>query len=122
MASAGEKPKKQRVFVALDLPEPVRVGLSAWGRAELVDPALRPTKPESLHVTLVFLGHGEPAEVEAIAAVVRRSGAPAPLMKLEDPISLPRRRRASVFALPAPSPAASELQRALVDRLVTAGL
>lgn len=122
MARAGERPKKQRVFVALDLPERVREGLAAWGQAELVDPALRPTRSESLHVTLVFLGHREPAEVEAIAAVVRRSGAPAPLMKLEDPISLPRRRRASLFALPAPSPAASELQRGLVDRLVTAGL
>ena len=43
-------------------------------------------------------------------------------MKLEDPISLPRRKRASLFALPAPSAAASELRRALVDRLVTAGL
>lgn len=122
MAKAEGRPKKQRVFVALDLPERVREGLTAWGKAELVDPALRPTRPESLHVTLVFLGHREAAEVEAIAAVVRRSGAPAPLMKLEDPISLPRRRRASLFALPAPSPAASELQRGLVDRLVTAGL
>lgn len=122
MAGAGEKTKKQRVFVALDLPEAVRDGLAAWGRAELVDPALRPTRPESLHVTLVFLGDRKAAEVEEIAAVVRRSGAPAPLMKLEDPISLPRRRRASLFALPAPSPAASDLQRGLVDRLVTAGL
>jgi 2'-5' RNA ligase len=114
--------RNQRVFVALDLPERVREGLTAWGKAELVDPALRPTRPESLHVTLVFLGEREPAEVEEIAAVVKRSGAPAPLMKLEDPISLPRHRRASLFALPAPSTAASDLRRGLVDRLVTAGL
>jgi 2'-5' RNA ligase len=110
------------VFVALDLPEPVREGLTAWGKAELADPALRPTRPGSLHLTLVFLGNREAAEVEAIAAVVKRSGAPAPVMKLEDPISLPRRRRASLFALPAPSPAVSDLQRGLVERLVTAGL
>jgi 2'-5' RNA ligase len=122
MAKAGEGPKKQRVFVALDLPEPVRAGLSAWGKAELVDPALRVTRAESLHVTLVFLGDREPAEVEEIAAVVGRSGAPAPLMKLEDPIQLPRRGRASVFALPAPSPATSDLRRGLVERLVAAGL
>jgi 2'-5' RNA ligase len=113
---------RQRVFIALDLPEPIRAGLTAWGKSELVDPALRPTRPESLHVTLVFLGDREPGEVEEIAAVVRRSGVPAPLMKLEDPISLPRGRRASLFALPAPSAAASDLRRALVDRLVTAGL
>src|SRR5262249_41813938 len=112
----------QRLFVALDLPERVREGLAAWGRDELVDPALRPTRPESLHVTLVFLGDRDPAEVEEIAAVVERSGVPAPAMKLEDPISLPRRRRASLFALPAPSAAASSLQKGLVDRLITAGL
>jgi RNA 2',3'-cyclic 3'-phosphodiesterase len=122
MASAGEGSKKQRVFIALDLPEAVREGLTAWGRAELVDPALRPTRPESLHVTLVFLGAREPEEVEEIAALVRRSGVPAPTMKLEDPISLPRRRRAALFALPAPSAGASALQKALVDRLVTVGL
>src|SRR6201995_393065 len=118
----GPSERKQRVFVALELPEAVREGLTAWGRTELVDPALRPTRPESLHLTLVFLGNREPAEVEEIAAVVRRSGAPAPVMKLEDPISLPRHRRASLFALPAPSTAASALQRALVDRLTVAGL
>src|SRR4051794_40771909 len=114
MAGAGEGAKKQRVFVALDLPERVREGLATWGQVELVDRVLRPTRPESLHVTLVFLGSRDPAEVAEIAAVVRRSGAPAPLMKLEDPISLPRRRRAALFALPAPSPAASDLQRGLV--------
>jgi 2'-5' RNA ligase len=122
MASDAERPKKQRVFVALDLPEPIRAGLTAWGKVELVDPALRPTRPESLHVTLVFLGGREPAEVEEIAAQVRRSGGPAPTMRLEDPVSLPRGRRASLFALPAPSAAASDLQGDLVDRLVAAGL
>jgi 2'-5' RNA ligase len=113
---------RERVFIALDLPEPVRAGLTAWGKAELVDPALRPTRPESLHVTMVFLGDREPAEVEEIAAVVRRSGVPAPSLQLEDPISLPRGRRASLFALPAPSAAVSGLQKGLVDRLVVAGL
>jgi 2'-5' RNA ligase len=118
--ASGEK--KQRVFVALDLPEWVREGLAGWGKAELVDPALRPVRPESLHVTLVFLGGRTASEVEEIAAVVRRSGEPAPSMKLEDPISLPRRRRAALFALPAPSAAASGLRERLVDRLVTRGL
>jgi 2'-5' RNA ligase len=122
MARAGEGSKKQRVFVALDLPERVRAALAVWGRSELIDPALRPTRPESLHVTLVFLGSREPAEVEEIAALVLRSGAPAAPAKLEDPISLPRRRRAALFALPTPSAAASDLQRSLLERFVTAGL
>ncbi|MBS1676924.1 MAG: RNA 2',3'-cyclic phosphodiesterase [Actinobacteria bacterium] len=122
MASQERKPRRQRLFVAVDLTDGIRKGLSAWGEAELVDPALRPVRPESLHVTLVFLGHREADEAEAIEAAVRRVSAPPVLMKLEDPITLPRRRRAAVFALPAPSPAASDLHHGLVDRLVAEGL
>jgi 2'-5' RNA ligase len=122
MASQGGKPKRQRLFVALDLPEEIRDGLTEWGEAELIDPALRAVRPESLHVTLVFLGHREADEAEAIADVVRRISAPPPLLKLEDPIPLPRRRRASLFALPAPSPATTDLHHGLVDRLVEEGL
>jgi 2'-5' RNA ligase len=122
MADQGERERHQRLFVALDLPDRVRDGLAAWGRAELVDPELRPVRPESLHVTLIFLGHRGAAEVEEIAAAVRRGGAPAPLLKLEDPIPLPRRRRASLFALPAPSPATTDLRHGLVGRLAAAGL
>jgi 2'-5' RNA ligase len=114
--------KRQRLFVALDLPDRVRSGLAAWGEAELVDPSLRPVPPGSLHVTLVFLGDREAAEAEAIAAVVRRSLGPAALMKLEDPIPLPRRKRASLFALPAPSPAITDLHHGLVEGLAQEGL
>jgi RNA 2',3'-cyclic 3'-phosphodiesterase len=116
------KHKRQRLFVALDLPDRVRDGLTAWGEEELVDPALRPVRPESLHVTLVFLGDREAAEAEAIAAVMGESDAAATLLKLEDPIPLPGQRRASLFALPTPSPATSELQRGLAGRLAEEGL
>jgi 2'-5' RNA ligase len=122
MASQEGKPRRQRLFVALDLPDEIRDGVAAWGRAELIDPALRVTRPESLHVTLVFLGHREADEARAITEVVRGFGGPEALMKLEDPITRPRGRRASLFALPAPSPATSDLHHGLVDRLVAAGL
>lgn len=108
--------------MALDLPDDIRDGLTAWGEAELVDPGLRPVRPESLHVTLVFLGNREADEAAAIVEAVRNLSAPPALMKLEDPISLPRRRRAAVFALPAPSPATTDLHHGVVDKLVTAGL
>jgi RNA 2',3'-cyclic 3'-phosphodiesterase len=122
MASHEGKPERQRVFLALDLPAAVREGVIAWGRDELIDPALRPTKLESLHLTLVFLGHREAEEVEAIAAVAGEVRFRPVLMKLEDPITLPKRRRAALFALPAPSPAAADLQRELVEALVGEGL
>ena len=83
---------------------------------------LKPVRPESLHVTLVFLGHREAAEVEAIADVVRETESEMVLSKLEDPIPMPGRRRASMFALPAPSPATGDLQRDLVARLAEEGL
>jgi RNA 2',3'-cyclic 3'-phosphodiesterase len=120
--SKGDKPRKQRLFVALDLPDRIRAGVAAWGREELVDPALKPVRPESLHITLVFLGHREAAEVEAIADVVGETESLMVLSKLEDPIPLPGSKRASAFALPAPSPATGDLQRELAARLAEEGL
>ena len=108
--------------MALDLPDEVRYGLTAWGEAELIDPALRAVRPESLHVTLVFLGHREADEAAAITEVVRGISAPGALLKLEDPIPMPRRRRASLFALPAPSPATTDLHHGLVGKLAEEGL
>jgi RNA 2',3'-cyclic 3'-phosphodiesterase len=94
----------------------------AWGRDELIDPALKPTRLESLHLTLVFLGHREAEEVEAVAEAVGELRVPPVLMKLEDPITLPKRKRAALFALPAPSPAATDLHFGVVDTLAEAGL
>lgn len=122
MTGGEPKARRQRLFVAVDLPDGIREGLATWAEAELVDPALRPVRAESLHVTLVFLGHREPGEVEEIVDLVGRLSAPAALMKLEDPIALPRRRRAALFALPAPSPATTDLHHKVVEKLFAAGL
>lgn len=122
MASQERKGRRQRLFVAVDLPDKIRDGLRAWGEAELIDPALRPVPPESLHVTLVFLGHRELDEVDALIEAVGGMSAAAVLMKLEDPITLPRRRRAELFALPAPSPAATDLHHGVAATLVEDGL
>src|SRR3954453_22066619 len=120
---AEERPKYPRVrlFVALDLPDELREGIAAWGKEALADPALRPVAPESLHVTLAFLGHRPEVEVEAIAEAVRESAAPAPWVELRDPEQRPPRGRARLFALPAISPGAEALQAGLAQRLVEAG-
>jgi RNA 2',3'-cyclic 3'-phosphodiesterase len=115
------KSPRARLFVALDLPRETREGLVAWGEEALRDPALRPVAPESLHITLAFLGNRPEEEIEAIAAVVAESAAPAPWVELRDPEQRPPRGRARLFALPAISPGAEALQAGLEQRLVEAG-
>ena len=60
--------------MALDLPGRVREGLVAWQARALTDPALRPVAPETLHVTLCFLGYQPEREIERIAEVMRSVG------------------------------------------------
>jgi 2'-5' RNA ligase len=120
---AKEKPKssRARLFVALDLPDELREGVAAWGAEALVDPALRPVAPESLHVTLAFLGQRPEEEIEAIAAVVREGTGPAPWVELLDPEARPPRGRARLYALPALSPGTEALQAGVAEGLAAAG-
>jgi 2'-5' RNA ligase len=88
------------MFVALDLPEMVREDVVAWGRTELADPALRRVPPESLHVTLAFLGDRQLADVERIAeAMEETADRPVPL-ELGGPVGRPLRGRPRLVALP----------------------
>lgn len=124
MAAVTKEPSKSpraRLFVALDLPGELRDGLSAWGSEALADPALRPVAPESLHITLAFLGHRDEVEIEEIGAVVRENAGPAPSVELLDPEQRPTRGRARLFALPALSPGAEALQEGLQQGLVEGG-
>jgi 2'-5' RNA ligase len=113
------KSPRARLFVALDLPGEVREGLVAWQARELTDPALRPVKPESLHMTLVFLGYHPEKEIERIAEAALGVDAPAPEVKLEpEPLAVPRGKRARLFAIDAPSEGAVELQSEVERHLV----
>jgi 2'-5' RNA ligase len=116
------KSPRVRLFVALDLPDEMREGIVAWGREALVDPALRPVAPESLHVTLAFLGHRPQKEIEGIAAVVADNAGPAPWVELLDPVARPPRGRARLFALPVLSPGAEALQAGASHGLEEAGV
>jgi 2'-5' RNA ligase len=115
------KSPRARLFVALDLPDSLREGVVAWGREALADPALRPVAPESLHITLAFLGYRPEREIERIAEAVRGSLGPAPWVELRDPEQRPPRGRARLYALPAISPGAEALQAGLQQRLVEEG-
>jgi RNA 2',3'-cyclic 3'-phosphodiesterase len=117
------KSPRARLFVALDLPGELRRGIVAWQREALTDPALRPTKPEALHMTLVFLGYHPEKEIERIAAAAFEVDVPAPTIQLApEPIGVPRGRRPRLFALDTPSEGAVALQLQVEERLVGEGL
>jgi 2'-5' RNA ligase len=82
---------------------------------------LRPVAPESLHVTLAFLGFRPEKEIEEIAAVVRERTGPAPWLELLNPEPRPPRGRARLYALPALSPGTEALQAGVEQGLVEAG-
>jgi len=123
MATEQEMPKgpRARLFVALDLPAEVRAGIAAWGRRQLRDPALRPVRQQSLHVTLAFLGWRAEEQIPRLAEIVAASGAPAPWLALGGPVGRPEHGRPRLFALSVESPATVALQAALERRLVGRG-
>lgn len=118
MAKERLKSPRARLFVALDLPEAVREGLAVWGTEALSDPALRVVAPESLHITLAFLGYRPEKDAERIAAILEDCLAPAPLVELLDPVPKPTPRKARLFALPALSPGTEQIQARLSELLV----
>jgi 2'-5' RNA ligase len=122
MAKERLKSPRARLFIALDLPDRVRAGIVEWGREALLDPALRPVKPESLHITLAFLGYLPVKEIPRLAGIVEASRAPEASVELDDPVPRPEHGRSRLFALPAESPGAVALQRVLEEKLVAAGL
>lgn len=122
MAKERLKSPRARLFFALDLPGAVLEGIEVWGRAELGDPALRRIPPESLHITLAFLGYLPEKEIPRLAEIGEAGRGPSPRIALGGPVPRPERGRARLFALPAESPATVALQAGLQERLVAAGL
>ncbi|HXS48264.1 MAG TPA: RNA 2',3'-cyclic phosphodiesterase [Solirubrobacterales bacterium] len=122
MAKERLKSPRARLFVALDLPGSVRVEIVEWGYEALADPALRPVAPESLHVTLAFLGYLPEREIEPLARIVRAAAGPAPSIELGDPVPRPQGGRPRLFALPAASVGTIALQARLAQKLVAARL
>ena len=116
------KSPRARLFVALVLPEDVRAGLAAWGERELSDSALRPLRPETLHVTLCFLGYLPEKRIPEVAEVM--SGLPAEPIPLRfEPVPVPKPpRRPRLFAIETVSPEATTRQAELSSRLEAARL
>jgi RNA 2',3'-cyclic 3'-phosphodiesterase len=122
MAKERLKSPRLRLFVALDLAESTKDEIVAWGRRELTDPALRPVRRGSLHVTLAFLGWLPEKEVGRLSEIVAGLESPAMTVELGDPLAKPSPRRARLFALPVESRGALALQAELEEKLVSARL
>ena len=106
-----------RLFVALDLPEPVRDGLGNWQRKALGDPVLRAMKPEALHVTLCFLGYRPERSIDRIAKIIAQIRTrPVELTLEPEPVPMPG-GRPRLYAIGAASEAAVELQAELSEAL-----
>jgi RNA 2',3'-cyclic 3'-phosphodiesterase len=115
------KSPRARLFVALDLPDDVRAGLVDWQRTALADPALRPVKPESLHITLVFLGYQAEKDVRKISNAAFDVDAAAPAVEvIAEPLGVPR-NRPRLIALDARSDETVALQRQVEENLVGEG-
>ena len=68
-----------RLFVALELPPEVRDALAAVGAAADAE-VWRAVKPETLHVTLAFLGYRAEQEAAAIVEAMNSAPTAAPLL------------------------------------------
>lgn len=110
------------MFVALDLPELVREDIVIWSKRVLTDPALRPVKPESLHVTLAFLGNRPLREVEKIEEAIWEIAETPILLQLQGPVGRPARGRPRLIALPVDSNPVVARQRELAESLAHEGL
>jgi 2'-5' RNA ligase len=109
-----------RLFVALELPTPVRSDLAAFGRAAADrDEALRAVREDALHLTLAFLGHRELDEIDPARAAVGGVRSAAPSLTLGDPLWLsPRRPSVLTVALVESGGVLAGLQAQVVARLV----
>lgn len=118
MTDPAERQLVQRTFIALDLPIAIQQGLGAWALSAISDPALRPVRPEAMHITLAFLGASDPDRVAGLAAVVEALAVePVRLALRPEPAPRPR-RRPRVFAVEVESENLAALQARLQSDLV----
>jgi RNA 2',3'-cyclic 3'-phosphodiesterase len=95
-----------RLFVAVDPPPQACVELVAWTRGASAGlglragrggrPPLRLLAPDTLHLTLCFLGSRPVAEIEPIAAALGSRGGPVGELRVGAPLWLPPRRPRSL--------------------------
>ncbi len=114
-----------RLFIAAELPEPVRDALAAWTRAAVgrgADP--RRVDPGALHLTLAFLGEQPASALDALRAALDACAAPLDTvrdLRLGAPAWLsPRRPRVLAVEVGDPDGTLGALHAALLAQLAAA--
>jgi 2'-5' RNA ligase len=110
------------MFIALDLPRMAREDIATWAEAELTDPGLRVVPPESLHITLAFLGNRHLTDVERFAEAMAEVAELPVLLELGGPVGQPSADRPRLVVLPVLHRPVEGLQGRLSDVLGFAGL
>jgi 2'-5' RNA ligase len=123
---ARSRPPTARLFVALELPSDARARLVEWQGDVFAQfgRTVRLVKPESLHVTLVFLGHHPEAAVDEIrsTALGDVGGLPAPALTASGVRGLPPRRpRLWALDLDDPGERSTAVHEAVAAPLVEGG-
>ena len=122
MAEEQAKDEKARLFIALDLPEQVRKRIANWQQKALADPALRPMRPEALHITLCFLAYRAEHDIPRIEAVLKAIDSQPVRMRFEPEPSAVPKGRPRLYTLSAKSDDAVALQAKLSKALAAEGL
>jgi 2'-5' RNA ligase len=99
----------------------VRDEIAGWQRTALTDPALRPMRPESLHVTLCFLSYQPEKAIPRIAERIASVG-PRPVeLRFNPEASARPKGRPRLYAIGGESESASALQTELSEKLAAEG-
>ena len=100
----------------------MREGIARWQGTALGDPALRPMRPESLHVTLCFLSYQPEKAIPRIAERIASVG-PRPVELHFEAEASPRPKgRPRLYAIGGASESATALQAELSQTLAAEGL
>jgi 2'-5' RNA ligase len=121
-SGSGEqrRPARERLFLALDLPDDVRESLAHWRDATLaVTGGMRPLDDAQLHVTLCFLGWQDLGVAGRIAELAATAAPPAvTALELGEALWLPKRRpRVLTVAVRDPNGSLGSLQADLAERM-----
>jgi 2'-5' RNA ligase len=116
---------KARLFVALDVPAPVRERLATWARGaaagselEGARRSLRLLDPGVMHLTLCFLGSRPVAEIAAIGSALSACSEQVGELSVGAPLWLPSRRpRALAVAIHDDEEDLARLHAAVIDAI-----